>query len=85
MRQKIFDLNLPMETVSLYLLCCALVDADAPVSTRNLLNKWNGDQGELMQGLSTLVKKNILSQKLSDQEGNAIYHILDPDQWEFDP
>jgi len=85
MRQKIFEMNLPMETVSLYLLCCALADADTPISTRNLLNKWNANREELMIGLNTLVEKKILSQMISDQEGNAIYHVLDTDQWEFAP
>ncbi len=85
MRQKIFDLNLPMETVSLYLLCCALADADTPISTRNLLKKWNAAREELVQGLNTLVAKNILSRKISDQEGNAIYCVLDADHWHSVP
>jgi len=85
MQQKIFDMDLPMETVSLYLLCCALADADTPISTRNLLNRWNADPDELLQGLNTLVAKNILSRRLSDQEGNDIYLVLDAEQWEIGP
>ena len=85
MQQKIFDLRLPVETVSLYLLCCALADAGAPVSTRNLLAKWNAGQDALMRGLDTLVAKNILNRRISDQQGNVIYTIRDIDQWETDP
>ena len=81
MQQKIFDLQLPMETVSLYLLCCALTDAGTPVSNRNLLAKWNAGPDALKHGLDILVKRNILSRNLADPQGNAIYRLVDTDQW----
>ena len=81
MQQKIFDLELPVETVSLYLLCCALTDADTPISTRNLLAKWHAGQKALERGVETLVARNILSRHLADQQGNAVYRLADPDQW----
>jgi len=43
MDRKIFDLKLSVETVSMYLLCCGLVDSGATLSTRNLADRWNGN------------------------------------------
>jgi hypothetical protein len=85
MRQKIFDLPLPVETISLYLLCCALADAGTPISTHNLRAKWNAGEAALQAGLSALVARNILSRKISDQQGHDIYCLMDSDQWKTDP
>ena len=84
MEQKIFDVGLPLETVSLYLLCCALADADTPISTRSLLAKWNADRETLTRGLDTLVERKILEPKVSDRQGNSVYRVLDATQWEID-
>jgi hypothetical protein len=40
--QKIFNLGLPTETISLYLLCCGIKDAGMTLTTRNILERWNG-------------------------------------------
>jgi len=37
MSQKIFNIGLSVETVSVYLLCCSLADADTVISTKSLL------------------------------------------------
>lgn len=84
MHQKIFEMNLPIETVSLYLLCCGLTDAGIPLSTRNILPKWNAAREALTQGLDTLVQKKILSRIISDQKGNDIYQVKDVTEWEID-
>jgi hypothetical protein len=84
MNQKIFAMDLPMETVSLYLLCCALTDAGTPLSTRTILTKWNAAPEVLAHGLDTLVQKKILGRIISDQKGNDVYQVRDVTEWEID-
>ena len=54
MSQKIFDLNLSMETISVYLMCCGLTDAGSHFSTANMLKIWNGSETSLREGLGAL-------------------------------
>ena len=81
MSQKIFQLGFSVKTVSVYLLCCGIADAGAPVTTKNLTAKWNSSKKTLSRGLQELMEKNILSQILSDGEGNEAYKILDEKSW----
>jgi DNA-binding MarR family transcriptional regulator len=81
MRQKIFSLNLDVETVSLYLLCCAVADAGAAVTVEALADKWNGDQVSLKRELKRLEQKNIIRRKQSEAEALAQYQLIDDDQW----
>ena len=60
MRQKIFSMNLGVETVSLYLLCCAVADAGAAITRTTLEGKWNGNRTTLEQELRRLESRNIL-------------------------
>ena len=81
MSQKIFSLNLNVETVSLYLLCCAIADAGAPITVDSLMDKWNGDQDSLERELSVLEQKNIIRNTQAAVENAPIYQMLDEDQW----
>ena len=81
MSQKIFNLGLTVEQVSIYLLCCGLADSGQDVSTENLLEIWNGTEQMLTDGLNTLTRQNILLQVISDSPSKSIYRIMDADRW----
>ncbi|MBI9076101.1 MAG: hypothetical protein JEZ02_11880 [Desulfatibacillum sp.] len=81
MDQRIFSLDLPVEAVSLYLLCCGLVDGGATVSAKNISAMWNGGPEDLDNAQEVLDKKNIVVKILSDGKGHDVYRVLDADQW----
>ena len=83
MSQKIFQLNLSVETTSIYILCCALADNQKPISVKNIQEIWNGSHQALVTGLENLEKRNILVKIISDQEKNAIYKLADDIKWKF--
>jgi hypothetical protein len=51
MNQQIFKLNLSTESVSAYLLCCGLADDGKSISTKNLMEIWNGTPSALQQSM----------------------------------
>jgi len=77
--QKIFSLNLKVETVSLYLLCCAVADTGSEITEEILLDKWTGSPISLTRELDFLVGRNILDRKESG--GNTTYRIMDEKNW----
>lgn len=81
MDQKIFEIGLPVETVSLYLLCCSLADADTVISTRNLIEIWNGTEKALVQGLKELEEKYILHRHITDDTGDPAYRLIASANW----
>ena len=81
MSQKIFSMNLDVETVSLYLLCCAVADAGAPITARTLQDKWNGSPQALAKQLDLLEKKNILGRPAEKELGENIYLVMDEKKW----
>lgn len=83
MNQKIFTIGLSVETVSVYLLCCSLADSGKTISTKNLLEIWNGTDKALNKGLEDLEKKNILQKIISDRDLNAAYQLTDVKKWKF--
>ena len=83
MSQKIFQLNLPVETTSIYLLCCGLTDNQKPISIKNIQDIWNGSYQALVTGLENLEKRNILVKIISDQERNTIYKLADDCKWQL--
>ena len=82
MDQRIFSLDLPVEAVSLYLLCCGLVDGGATVSAKNINGMWNGSREELINAHQVLETANIVVKILSDGEGHDVYRVMDADQWQ---
>ncbi len=60
MNQKIFNMVLSVETVSVYLICCSLADIDTTVSTNKLSEMWNSTRASLLEGLKDLETRNIL-------------------------
>ena len=81
MDQKIFNIGLSMETVSLYLLCCGLADAGSTISKKNILEIWNSGEEELKECLHTLEEKKILLRILSDGKEHDVYKLTDVKQW----
>ncbi len=84
MSQMIFSMNLPVETVSLYLLCCGFSDAETPISLKNLANVWNSTAEALEAGLKDLENKNIIHRIVSDQKDNVVYKLTDDKDWKID-
>jgi hypothetical protein len=59
--QAIFNLGLEVEVVSLYLLCCGLVDAGQPLNLGSITPAWNLDPAALVTNLGVLERHGILS------------------------
>jgi len=81
MRQKIFSMHLGVETVSLYLLCCAVADAGAAINPGTLEGKWNGNRATLEQELRRLESRNILNREGDDSQGEPVYRMVDEKKW----
>lgn len=75
MNRKVFTMGLSLESTSAYLLCCALADSATTISTRHLLDIWNGSAEQLKESLQTLEQRGILRRILSDAEGNAAFQL----------
>lgn len=81
MSQKIFNLNLSTETISVYLMLCGLTDTGSPLSIDNMLEIWNGSETSLREGLSALEKLNIVKKIISDQDRRDIYILTRTAAW----
>lgn len=81
MSQKIFSMNLDVETVSLYLLCCAVADAGATITVKTLQAKWNGSQDALEHELRQLESRNILVRGGDDSQEEPEYRMVDEKLW----
>lgn len=76
MNQKIFALGLPVETVSLYLLCCALADQGTAITEENLQQVWNDSPQRLSQSLAELAARRIV------EPAAAGFHLNPPHRWQ---
>ena len=81
MSQKIFSMDLDVETVSLYLLCCAVADAGATITRSTLQEKWNGNRASLERELDRLATRNILRRDDTMDEDEAVYQVEDEKKW----
>jgi len=81
MSQKIFSMNLDVETVSLYLLCCAVADAGAAITRTTLQDKWNGSRTTLERELHRLEEKNILCRDDEEAQGEPVYRMVAEKRW----
>ena len=82
MSQKIFNLNLAVETVSLYLLCCALTDAGAAITVTALEEKWNGSREDLLAELDNLGIRRIIEKVTAIDDQESVYRVLDEKHWQ---
>jgi hypothetical protein len=83
MNQEIFNLDLSVETVSVYLICCNLSDNNTVISTKNLSSMWNGTEALLFESLKDLEERNILRKIISDGEEKNIYQLTDIKDWKL--
>jgi len=83
MNQKIFNLGLSVETVSVYLICCSIADTDTTISTNKLSEMWNSTRASLLKGLKDLETRNILRRIISDGAGNIVYKLSDVKNWKL--
>jgi hypothetical protein len=81
MSQRIFDLSLPTELVSLYLLCCGLADIGLSATREALMDRWNGTGAELQAGLASLEAKGIVQKLAGPDEENATWAVNPPADW----
>ena len=81
MNQDIFRLCLSVETISVYLLCCSFSDNGAVISTKNLIEVWNGTSEALFEGIKELEKKNILLKIISGGEDKNVYKLTEYKSW----
>jgi hypothetical protein len=81
MNQRIFELGLPTETISLYLLCCGIKDAGLTISTKNILERWNGSKQDFSTCARDLENRNIVERILSDGDGHEVFRLKDVHGW----
>jgi hypothetical protein len=81
MNQMIFKIGLPVETISVYLLCCGFTDTGKTLTTGNLGEVWNGTGEALAEGLRTLEEKNIIARIISDGEDHSVFKLTDISHW----
>ncbi len=81
MNRKIFELALPVETVSAYLLCCALAQEGQPVGRQNLLAVWNAAPAALDTALAELQARNILARLETGTAGEPEFRPQPATAW----
>jgi hypothetical protein len=84
MSQRIFDVGLSTETISLYLLACGLADGGNPITRKNLIEIWNGTAEQLEEGLRILESRHILTPILSAGDEAAAYRLTEVRSWKTD-
>ena len=82
MNQEIFRLGLPVETVSAYLLCCALADGGRPVTQRDLLAVWTGTPEALNTALAELTRHGIVAPDDPPGSSARSYRMLPSARWQ---
>jgi hypothetical protein len=81
MNQKIFQMGLSTETVSLYLLCCSLAESGSTLSAKNLLEIWNASPEAMDTSFLELEDRGIVTKIISDGKSHHIYKLNDGDIW----
>jgi len=81
MSRKIFSMNLGVETVSLYLLCCAVADTGAAITRESLVEKWNGSRTGLDRELRRLEERNIIDRNETAAGEAPVYDLTDERNW----
>lgn len=78
MEQRIFELGLPVATVSVYLMCTGLADLGEPLTHDKLDLVWNGNREELAEGIEVLVRYGILERTGND---TSAYRLIPVESW----
>ena len=82
MNQKIFAMGLPVETVSLYLLCCALADQGTAITEANLEQVWTDSLPSLKRSLAELAARQIVEPIPEAPDGGATFRLSPPNRWQ---
>ena len=82
MSQEIFTLGFDTETISLYLLCCGIVDIGDILTDRALEGVWNGSGKAMRNALDKLLRHGILRQAVSGDENQRAYQLMPQDRWQ---
>lgn len=83
MSQKIFEIGLPVEAVSLYLLCWGFCEAGVPIQTRQMMDKWNGSEQQFYESIRLLEDRNILVKTSEDKVCGSVYTISEERDWKI--
>ena len=81
MSQEISTLGLDTETVSLYLLCCGLVDIGDTLTDRSLREVWNGSDDAMKNAIADLLDQGILRKAISVEEDQSAYYLMPQERW----
>jgi hypothetical protein len=79
--RAIFDSGLSVESISLYLLCCGLIDAGIGSSLETIRARWTASEEALQQSLDELVEKRILLPPSAESEPEAEFRPADRCEW----
>jgi hypothetical protein len=79
--REIFNTGLSVEAISLYLLCCGLIDAGAAPTLEMLRSRWNESAEALQVCLDDLVGKGILRRLSTAGTGEEEFRPVKPDHW----
>lgn len=72
MENKIFELGLSVEAVSLYLILFDLDFSMVPLEMENIRSRWNADEALLNSALDELEMNTVISRKNSILEINPV-------------
>lgn len=78
MEQKIFELGLSVEVVSVYLLCVGLAESDTELTFENMTAVWSDSEANLFKGIDELEKRHIIEK---DDENKKINQIFNSALW----
>lgn len=82
MSQEIFSLGLDTETISLYLLCCGLVDIGDALTDRTIQGVWNGSNEAMRTALDNLLTHGILLKVVSGGDNQSAYQLMPENHWQ---
>jgi hypothetical protein len=81
MNREIFNTGLTVETISLYLLCCGLLDAGVSPTAEMLRSKWNASEEAFESSLNELLEKRILRRSPAEDPGEIELRPTDRQRW----
>jgi hypothetical protein len=81
MDQRIFQLNLAVEPISLYLICSALTDSGQPISMSTLASRWTGSQESMSAAIQILERHHILRRLTGGRSAIVQFEIIASSRW----
>lgn len=74
--KRIFNLNLSVETISLYLLIEGFSERKSLVSTKELFKLWACDKELFKKGLKELEELSLITRIAADNDYNGYYTLV---------